>query len=80
MSIGVRNVLHSFSDCAFLCHFVKKVKGVLLRHVNIGPQVRSLVSYWPLSPADSIVHTLPLYHTHDIYNNALICPFFVGVR
>ena len=56
-----------------------KPKGVLLSHVNIDAQVRSLVSYWSWSPADTIVHTLPLYHTHGIIN-ALLCPLYVGAR
>ncbi len=56
-----------------------KPKGVLLSHGNIDAQVRSLVSYWSWSPADTIVHTLPLYHTHGIIN-ALMCPLYVGAR
>ncbi|XP_057370808.1 malonate--CoA ligase ACSF3, mitochondrial-like [Daphnia carinata] len=56
-----------------------KPKGVLLSHVNIDSQVRSLVSSWSWSPADVILHTLPLYHTHGIVN-ALLCPLYVGAR
>ena len=56
-----------------------KPKGVLLSHSNIDAQVRALVSSWSWSPADVIVHTLPLYHTHGIIN-ALLCPFSVGAR
>lgn len=56
-----------------------KPKGVLLSHSNIDAQVRSLVSSWSWSPADVIVHTLPLYHTHGIVN-ALLCPLYVGAR
>lgn len=52
-----------------------KPKGVLLSHSNIDSQVRSLVSSWSWSPADSIVHCLPLYHTHgvsSVYSNLYI--------
>lgn len=56
-----------------------KPKGVLLSHANIDSQVRSLITSWAWSPADVIVHTLPLYHTHGIVN-ALLCPLYVGAR
>ena len=56
-----------------------KPKGVLLSYHNIDSQVRSLVSSWSWSPADVIVHTLPLYHTHGIVN-ALLCPLYVGAK
>lgn len=56
-----------------------KPKGVLLSHSNVDSQVRSLISSWAWSPADVIVHTLPLYHTHGIVN-ALLCPLYVGAR
>lgn len=56
-----------------------KPKGVLLSHANIDSQVRSLVRAWAWSPADVIVHTLPLHHTHGIVN-ALLCPLYVGAR
>jgi malonyl-CoA/methylmalonyl-CoA synthetase len=56
-----------------------KPKGVLLSHANVDSQVRSLITSWAWSPADVIVHTLPLYHTHGIVN-ALLCPLYVGAR
>lgn len=56
-----------------------KPKGVLLSHGNLDAQIRSLVYAWSWSPADVIVHTLPLYHTHGIVN-ALLCPLYVGAR
>ena len=56
-----------------------KPKGVLLSHVNVDAQVRTLVRAWAWSPADIIVHVLPLHHTHGIVN-ALLCPLYVGAR
>jgi len=56
-----------------------KPKGVLLSHANLEAQIRCLVQAWSWSPADVIVHTLPLHHTHGIVN-ALLCPLSVGAR
>lgn len=56
-----------------------KPKGVLLSHGNLDAQIRSLIHAWAWSPADVIVHTLPLNHTHGIVN-ALLCPLHVGAR
>ena len=64
----------------YACGAAGKSKGVLLSHVIIDPHIRSPVSYWRWSLADKMSHTLPLYHTRGIVNNALICPPYVDAR
>lgn len=56
-----------------------KPKGVLLSHQNIDTQVRMLIDVWKWSSKDTIVHALPLHHTHGVIN-ALLCPLYVGAR
>ena len=52
-------------------------KGVVLSHANITSQTACLVSAWSWSSRDSILHVLPLHHTHGIVN-CLLCPLSVG--
>ena len=52
-------------------------KGVVLSHANLHSQTACLVSAWSWSSEDSILHVLPLHHTHGIVN-CLLCPLSVG--
>jgi malonyl-CoA/methylmalonyl-CoA synthetase len=51
-------------------------KGVVTTHANIGAQVSALVDAWGFTPADRILHVLPLHHVHGIIN-ALCTPLAV---
>lgn len=52
-------------------------KGVLLPESAIAAQCRSLIEAWEYSPADRLLHVLPLHHIHGTVN-ALLTPLFAG--
>jgi malonyl-CoA/methylmalonyl-CoA synthetase len=54
-------------------------KGVVLTVANLEAQVRSMIKDWGWTPADRLLHALPLHHVHGIVN-ALITPLAVGAR
>lgn len=54
-------------------------KGVLLSHSNLQSQVSCLHQAWGWSQRDTLLHCLPLHHTHGIVN-ALLCPLYIGAR
>ena len=43
-------------------------KGAVSTHANVGAQIASLVSAWGWTPADHLLHVLPLHHVHGIIN------------
>ncbi|KAI9172235.1 Malonate--CoA ligase ACSF3 [Paramyrothecium foliicola] len=52
-------------------------KGVLLPQAVLTAQSRSLIEAWRYSPADRLLHVLPLHHIHGTVN-ALLTPLFAG--
>lgn len=52
-------------------------KGVVLTHGNLHSQMTCLTRAWEWTCQDSILHVLPLHHTHGIVN-CLLCPLSVG--
>jgi len=52
-------------------------KGVVLTHDNLHNQVKCLLEAWEWTKEDSLLHVLPLHHTHGIVN-CLLCPLTVG--
>ncbi|KAG0725061.1 Acyl-CoA synthetase family member 3, mitochondrial [Chionoecetes opilio] len=54
-------------------------KGVLLSHSNVQSQVGCLHQAWGWTQRDTLLHCLPLHHTHGIIN-ALLCPLYIGAR
>ncbi|RAH75758.1 acetyl-CoA synthetase-like protein [Aspergillus japonicus CBS 114.51] len=53
-------------------------KGCVTTHKNITFQARSLVEAWQYSPADRLIHVLPLHHVHGIING-LAASLLAGV-
>lgn len=47
-------------------------KGVVLTHANLEFQTRCLCEAWAWTPADRMLHVLPLNHVHGLVN-ALLC-------
>jgi malonyl-CoA/methylmalonyl-CoA synthetase len=43
-----------------------KPKGALISHKNLLHSARSLASIWRLSPSDTLLHPLPVYHAHGL--------------
>jgi malonyl-CoA/methylmalonyl-CoA synthetase len=56
-----------------------KPKGVVHTHNSIAAQITALVQAWEWTENDSILHFLPLHHTHGIINK-LFCPLWVGAH
>jgi malonyl-CoA/methylmalonyl-CoA synthetase len=52
-------------------------KGVVLSSSVITAQARSLIEAWKYSPADHLLHLLPLHHIHGTIN-ALYTPLLAG--
>ena len=43
-------------------------KGVVITHANLEAQMAALLEAWAWSPADRVLHVLPLHHVHGIVN------------
>ena len=52
-------------------------KGVLLTHGNLVCNAVGVIEHTRLSPADRLLHVMPLYHTNGV-NNQLVAPFIAG--
>jgi malonyl-CoA/methylmalonyl-CoA synthetase len=52
-------------------------KGVPLGHDQVWSCVQTLIADWGMSPADRLIHALPLHHVHGICV-ALLCAFCAG--
>ncbi|KAM0441138.1 hypothetical protein ACHAPT_000443 [Fusarium lateritium] len=52
-------------------------KGVLLPQSVLTAQSRSLLEAWKYSPADRLLHVLPLHHIHGTVN-AILTPLLAG--
>ncbi len=54
-------------------------KGVVMTHRNVQAMIEAMVTAWGWRSEDSILHTLPLHHTHGLVNALLTC-LWVGAR
>ena len=52
-------------------------KGVLIPQSVLTAQAQSLLKAWEYSPADRLLHVLPLHHIHGTIN-AILTPLFSG--
>ena len=51
--------------------------GVLLTHGNLLCNAEGVIGHTGLTPADRLLHVMPLHHTNGI-NNQLVAPFIAG--
>jgi acyl-CoA synthetase (AMP-forming)/AMP-acid ligase II len=42
-------------------------KGAMLTHGNLASNAETLAAVWHFSPADVLLHALPIYHTHGLF-------------
>ncbi|HTL82341.1 MAG TPA: acyl-CoA synthetase [Bacteroidia bacterium] len=56
-----------------------KPKGVVHTHASLLAQIECLIEAWKWTEEDSILHFLPLHHTHGIVNK-LLCALYSGAR
>lgn len=54
-----------------------EAKGVVLTHGNLLCNARGIIARTGLTPADRLLHLMPLHHTNGV-NNQLIAPFLAG--
>ena len=50
-------------------------KGAMLTHKNLAANAQTLVKTWQITDADTLIHALPIFHTHGLFvamNTALI--------
>ena len=58
---------------------VRNVPGVLLTHENLEDQVKNICDSFEINDTDTLLHVLPLHHTHGVVH-ALLSPLAVGAR
>ena len=54
-----------------------EARGVVLTHGNLLCNARGVVARTGITPADRLLHLMPLHHTNGV-NNQLIAPFLAG--
>lgn len=54
-----------------------EARGVVLTHGNLLCNARGIIERTGLTPADRLLHLMPLHHTNGV-NNQLIAPFLAG--
>lgn len=42
-------------------------KGAMLTHRNLASNAHALVETWKFTPADKLLHALPIFHTHGLF-------------
>ncbi len=42
-------------------------KGAMLSHDNLASNALTLVDYWKYTANDTLIHALPIYHTHGLF-------------
>lgn len=42
-------------------------KGAMLTHANLLSNAEALVSFWRFTEADTLLHALPVFHTHGLF-------------
>lgn len=42
-------------------------KGAMLTHGNLVSNTRALIEAWRFTPADVLIHALPIFHTHGLF-------------
>ncbi len=42
-------------------------KGAMLTHDNLVSNAEALAEYWRFTPDDTLLHALPIYHTHGLF-------------
>ncbi len=42
-------------------------KGAMLTHANLSSNAETLVDLWRFTPADVLIHALPVFHTHGLF-------------
>lgn len=54
-----------------------KPKGVLLSHLGLANNARGVLAHTGLTPADRLLHVMPLHHTNAL-NNQIFTPLLAG--
>ena len=54
-------------------------KGIMLTHANLASNGLSLVKIWGFTPADVLLHALPVFHVHGLFV-AINCVLLSGAR
>jgi len=42
-------------------------KGAMITHANLASNAETLVELWRISPDDTLLHALPIFHVHGLY-------------
>ncbi|MGE3149027.1 MAG: malonyl-CoA synthase [Pseudorhodoplanes sp.] len=67
---GFDDVARKGSDLAAILYTsgtTGRSKGAMLSHHNLSSNARTLVDYWRFTAADTLLHALPIYHTHGLF-------------
>ena len=44
-----------------------KAKGAMLTHQNLFSNAKELVDLWEITNQDTLIHSLPIFHTHGLF-------------
>ena len=44
-----------------------KAKGAMLTHQNLFSNAKELVDLWEITSQDTLIHSLPIFHTHGLF-------------
>ena len=58
---------HDLAAILYTSGTTGRSKGAMLTHGALASNARTLVDYWRFTPADTLIHALPIYHTHGLF-------------
>jgi malonyl-CoA/methylmalonyl-CoA synthetase len=47
--------------------YYRKAKGAMLTHQNLFSNAKELVDLWEITGKDTLIHSLPIFHTHGLF-------------
>jgi len=69
---------HDLAALVYTSGTTGRPKGSMVTHGNIRHNAEALYTTWNFSPADSLLHVLPIFHVHGLFV-ALHCAMLGGV-
>lgn len=70
---------HDIAAILYTSGTTGRSKGAMLSHENLTSNALTLVEAWKFSSSDTLLHALPLFHTHGLFV-ALSCVLLSGSR
>jgi malonyl-CoA/methylmalonyl-CoA synthetase len=58
---------HDLAAILYTSGTTGRSKGAMLSHENLSSNALTLVEAWRFTPADRLIHALPVFHTHGLF-------------